>query len=279
MTDATPSQESATPKANISLDAHGKKGTEEEQPESQGLNAEDGESSTTLAPRILVVLWLLVLTGPLLILGDNSIRKLESLSTNETTQTWSTRPGVLLLVGPEAFVYDSERELLTHRGPVTKTQQEELRALIQFADSVTEAQRSEIRATYELAVDKLSFSSRLGATEILMWLLIVGGVFGALGSLARIYSNFLLVACYRGGKGFNLKKWWPYYVLLPALGFLMGLFVTVLLKANLLTVENQSPAGNLWWAGISIIVGFGAVDVSERLKSLGKAMFGTSKKV
>ena len=123
-----------------------------------------------------------------------------------------------------------------------------------------------------------SSKSRQWGAETLIWLLIVGGVCGATGALARIISNFLIVACYRAEKHqFDPKTWWPYYVLLVPLGFLMGLFVTVLVKSNLLFVENQSPSGNLWWAGLSIIVGFVALDVAERLKSLGKSFFGERK--
>ena len=108
-------------------------------------------------------------------------------------------------------------------------------------------------------------------------MLLVGGVFGAAGTVARMYGNFLQIACYERGRDFDLWIWWPYYVVLPVLGFIMGVFVTVLLKANLLSIENQSPSGNLWWAGISIIVGFGALDVSERIKAVGKGMFGSAK--
>lgn len=242
-------------------------------------NGGDGQTaSNSIKPRLFVVIWLIAVTIPLLICGKNSLQKLEGLSSQPVTQGWSAPAGVSVNVGPETFIFDAEKGMLQNRGPVTKAQQEELRGLINFADSVSQEDRSKIRASYILAVDRLSDISRSLTTDVLMWLLVVGGVFGAAGTLARVYGNFLTIACYRGGKGFDLKVWWPYYILLPILGFLMGIFVTVLLKANLLSVENQSPSGNLWWAGISIIVGFGALDVSERLKSLGQALFGTSKK-
>lgn len=243
------------------------------------------DASAPFWHRLLVVVWLLALTVPLFRIGNNSIRKLESLSTEAFTQPWRAPALVSLRVGPEAFTYDADKGVLTHRGPISKEQQEELRGLIQFAEpgdtgtpSIPAAERPAIKASFELAVDRLSFNSRAGATEILLWLLVVGGIFGASGSLARVYNSFLYVACYKGGRGFDLGTWWPYYVLLPALGFILGVFVTVLLKANLLTIEDQSPAGNLWWAGVSIIVGFGAIDVAERLKSVGRALFGSSKK-
>ena len=227
--------------------------------------------------RFWVVVFLIAWTVPLTYAGKYSIEKLEKRSTEESKQVWTAGTGVTLDVGPESFLYDADKHELIHRGLITKSQQEELRGLIQLSDSVPEAERSALKKAYGSVIDRLAYESRKKASDILMWLLLVGGVFGAAGTVARMYGNFLQIACYERGRDFDLWIWWPYYVVLPVLGFIMGVFVTVLLKANLLSIENQSPSGNLWWAGISIIVGFGALDVSERIKAVGKGMFGSAK--
>ena len=92
--------------------------------------------------RFWVVVFLIAWTVPLTYAGKYSIEKLEKRSTEESKQVWTAGTGVTLDVGPESFLYDADKHELIHRGLITKSQQEELRGLIQLSDSVPEAEPS-----------------------------------------------------------------------------------------------------------------------------------------
>ena len=101
--------------------------------------------------------------------------------------------------------------------------------------------------------------------------LVVGGIIGA---QTRSIWLFIRIACYQNR--LELKLWWPWYVLRPLLGFVLGAFVFVLAEADLLAMDlpgRQANGGAMWWLAVSFIVGFGTQEFVNRLRELTNTLF------
>ncbi|MGC3971058.1 MAG: hypothetical protein QM775_28090 [Pirellulales bacterium] len=176
---------------------------------------------------------------------------------------WKKPDGVSAPEGPSAFMYDPEKSQLVHFGAISDERKTELRGKINDVG-------------YQAAVDRLAFQSQATGKSALTWLLVLGGVSGLLGVQIRSLHDYVGHSCYVGT--LDIDRWWPWYVLRPALGFLLGFFIVVLIKTDLLAAaEAKTESGSLWWVGLAAIAGFGVDDVIRRLRLLSKTLFGTEK--
>jgi hypothetical protein len=84
--------------------------------------------------------------------------------------------------------------------------------------------------------------------------------------------SFVNMICYR--RSLDLELWWPYYVLRPPVGFLIGFTVVLLVKAELLFKgEVATASGSLWWAGIAFVAGFASSEFTEYLITMSRKFF------
>lgn len=225
--------------------------------------------------KVLLVIFLFVTTGALLWAGEWTLRHYDQLLTREVAVRWQTQGGAVLKAGPACFSYDEDKGSLIHKGPIDDALKKELLALI-VMDKVQQELRDEETKAYVEAIQTLACLSNAEAYRILLFLLLLSGIGGTIGVQIRSVSNFIGVACFKNE--LDLKRWWPWYILRPLLGFLFGMLIVVLVKANLfMGTETPAEQGDLWWLGIAVLVGFGASDFSERLRLLTQTLFGKNK--
>ena len=222
--------------------------------------------------KVLLVIFLFVTTGALLWAGEWTLRHYDQLLTREVAVRWKAHGGAVLKAGPACFSHDEDKGALIYKGPIDDAMKKELLALI-VMDNVPKELRDEEIKTYREAIQTLACLSNAEAYRILLFLLLLSGIGGTIGVQIRSVSNFIGVACFKNE--LDLKRWWPWYILRPLLGFLFGILIVILIKANLfMGTETPAEQGNLWWLGIAVLVGFGASDFSERLRLLTQTLFG-----
>ena len=83
------------------------------------------------------------------------------------------------------------------------------------------------------------------------------------------------IACYSGD--LDLVVWWPYYVIRPVTGFILGVILVSVVHGGYFTLGAGSPVSTLAWAGIAFLAGFGEQEFTQRLRQLTKTIFGESK--
>ncbi len=125
---------------------------------------------------------------------------------------------------------------------------------------------------YKNAIEELSFATQEVPKPSYLLTLLIGGLAAVLGVQIRSMHRFVLRACYV--QDFDLSVWWPWYVMRPVMGFLLGCAVVLLAEVNLLGIQTDNPS-LFFWIGLAIITGFGAPDVVDRLYLLSKTLFGT----
>jgi hypothetical protein len=126
---------------------------------------------------------------------------------------------------------------------------------------------------FRTAIDALTYQSLSDAGLYFMLLLIVAGLSGAVGVQVRATLNFVRICCVHNL--LDIRRWWPWYLLRPPLGFILGVLIVLLVQSEIFTPEGTStPEGTTWWIAIAFLVGFGAEDFSERLRLLSQTLFG-----
>jgi hypothetical protein len=90
----------------------------------------------------------------------------------------------------------------------------------------------------------------------------------------RSLTAFVGNACFKNT--LNLVIWWPYYVLRPFTGFILGIVVVVIVQGGFLAVGSTAPNGTLWWVAVPILAGFGDDEFTQKLRQLTKTLFGTT---
>lgn len=289
-----------------------KTGEDKQELDTAGSEATDGGSSithATLRQKITLSALLVVSTILMVAWGHVTLRDLESLTRAEVYVEWEFPEGLTLKPGPPSFRYDKKNNKLIHRGPISNEIKEELIKLarvgplgqVDDAMDKTPAQTNlEQRATkpegtnsasrtdgegepptpkhqdalgaYHDAIDELAFASAIMERGNLMLILLLGGIGGVIGVQLRSITNFIGVTCFK--QSLDVNRFWPWYAMRPFAGFLLGVLIVVLIKADLIGFENRGSDGSLWWLGMAILVGYGASDFTERLRLLTKTLFG-----
>ena len=130
-----------------------------------------------------------------------------------------------------------------------------------------------IYPAYSKAIDKLTFISNKASRIPFSLILIIGGISAVIGVQIRTMFDFVGRACYK--KNIELKVWWPWYVVRPFLGFLVGGVVIVFIEASILKSAINYNVSNLFLVGVTVLAGFGVTDVVDLLRKLSKKIFGT----
>lgn len=235
----------------------------------------DSVIPATFNEKIITVFCLFLVTIIVLYFGDQTLRLYDASLTTEYKIQWKVGPEVKMEPGPASFLVNWDQSELIHRGPINDSLKEELIALLNV-EGIPVQQAEAIKASYFRAIDTLAYNSNVNAYSVLILLLILAGLGGVVGVQIRSISNFVGVTCFKND--LDIKRWWPWYVLRPLLGFLFGILVVVLVKAKLfLGTDTQVGDESLWWLGLAILTGFGASDFGDRLRLLTQTLFGKNK--
>ncbi|HYK01023.1 MAG TPA: hypothetical protein VE974_04655 [Thermoanaerobaculia bacterium] len=216
-----------------------------------------------------MTIWLVVVLIVLLCFGATIVNDVEDLLTRENRVGWSKPAGVALRPGPPVFRYDAERRQLAHIGAIDARRKAELVALL-AVDAA--GARPEATAGYWEAIDELTYQSNRGLTGLLVRLLLLGGLSGALGTHLRSLTAFIGNACFKNK--LDLVVWWPYYVVRPFIGFIIGLVLVAIVQGGFFVVGRDSPAGTFTWIAVALLAGFGDDEFTQKLRQLTKALFG-----
>ncbi len=131
------------------------------------------------------------------------------------------------------------------------------------------------REVYEAAIDELAFSSAEQGTIPMRLILTLGALGGIFGALLRSLNDFVGTVCYTGE--FDLKKYWPMHLTRPFVGAILGCFTIILFNAGFLTSTGTQSTTSAWWSiAVAFLAGFSTLDVTERLRSTAKALFGSA---
>lgn len=177
---------------------------------------------------------------------------------------WENNTNYLLEAGPTWFAYKQKEDKLVTLRIIEDSTKAELLSLypkdrLGFDD-------------YKNAIEELSFATQEAPKPSYLLTLLIGGLAAVLGVQIRSIHRFVLRVCYV--KDFDLSIWWPWYVMRPVMGFLLGCAIVLLAEVNLLSIQTDNPS-LYFWIGLAILTGFGAPDVVDRLYMLSKTLFGT----
>ncbi|MFA6051311.1 MAG: hypothetical protein WC762_01840 [Methylobacter sp.] len=229
----------------------------------------DTQHPATIKQKIILAIWLTVVLAVLIGLLTLNIQSVDNYLHRQNRVPWEGTHFVSLKPGPPVFRYDNERKELVYIGVIDAKMKLELLALFP-TDTNIETQVA--GASYAAAIDKLAFESNEGLSGLMIGLLCLGGLSGALGSHLRSQTAFVGNACFKNN--LDLVQWWPYYVVRPFTGFILGIVVVVIVQAGFFSVGNGIPAGTLWWAAVAILAGYGDDEFTQKLRQLTKTLFG-----
>jgi hypothetical protein len=228
--------------------------------------------------------------------------KIQDITSQEFTVSWQQPQGTVLSAGPSSFWYDIDQHKLHHLGIIDDAAKDELVKLLIIVDDLSQetpvvpegeepaetgdtvAEQAQVAKgdtkmleTYKNAVSELAYQSNKVSRYYLVWLFLIAGVSGMIGVQARAIGNFIKIACF--SNVLDLRRFWPWYVMRPALGFILGATIVLLVESSLFVPgEGTGPRGTLWWLAIAFVVGFGADDFTGRLRLLSQTLFGKSTK-
>lgn len=227
----------------------------------------------TVFQKIAVTIFLMVTTTILVFVWAHYLKQVEGSLQNETRVAWVAPPYVSLRPGPPSFWYDRNGKSLVYKGIIDKQQKEEMVVLLKTDDKGVS---KEAITAYWAALDMMTYLSRKSLFQFIQSLIMLGGISGVLGVQLRSLTNFVGNACFKNE--LDLRRWWPWYVVRPFSGFILGMLVVVIIQAGLFKPGETVPFSTLWWAGMAILAGFGADDFSHRLRLLTQTLFGQSGK-
>lgn len=213
------------------------------------------------------LLW--IITIVVVVVWFSVLKRIQAQLTTEHSVAWKMPADAILNPGPPAFSYDSASNVLAYKGVMDVPTKQQLIGL--FVPGTTNYSSAATQA-YRDAINRLAYGANDAGGGTVSLLLMLGGWSATLGVLFRLMLSFVNVVCYR--KDLDLELWWPYYVLRPPVGFLIGFTVVLLVKAELaFKGEEVAAAGSLWWAGIAFIAGFGASEFTEWLITISRTLF------
>lgn len=177
---------------------------------------------------------------------------------------------------PSFFLDDGKPAELVNRGAIDEAEKVKLLGLLSI-DGESVSAPDPRGASYWNAVDRLAFESNDSQVQVTLWILLAGGLTGALGAMARSIGNFVGNASYKPDRdAFDIGRWWPLYGMRPFEGFVLGTVLVLIVQAGLLAVDRPASPSILWWLALAFLAGSGSSEFNVRLRAITKAIFGES---
>jgi hypothetical protein len=181
---------------------------------------------------------------------------------------WKNSDTIQIKSGPNWFFYDCKADSLKSIKRIGEADKTHLLSL-----ASTDKGKCE---TYNNAIDHLAFVSNIENEKNYLLILLLAGICGAIGVQLRSINNFIGVACF--GKNFDFSIWWPWYILRPFIGFLIGAILFILIDGKFYGTENPDGISCSGIIAITILAGFGSEDFLDLLRKISKRIFGTDEK-
>lgn len=216
----------------------------------------------------LLFLWLVLTSLPALWIADGSIRRVQAALV-APIQTKVGDLGELPLSGSSInLLYDKTNGNLRYAGLVDEEAKKSLVDVVRDVPSNLKDKKQ----IYLMAVDKMAFDSSQKQGDLTLLLLMFGGIAGVLGVQLRSIVNFVGHACFKND--LNPAQWWPYYVIRPLTGFILGLALIAIVQSGFISLPTVAARRVLWWAALAFLAGFGEEEFTQRLRSVSKSIFG-----
>ncbi len=213
---------------------------------------------------VLYMTWYILLFTVLIVAAFVHFYRLSEAKQVLEVVSWNNEKQQSLRSGPVWFGYDEQARLLKVKGVIDDTVKMQLLKLYPSDSSGY--------ASYQSAIDLLAFKTQTSANKPpYLLVLVLGGLAAMIGVQIRTIYHFLDHACYK--RDFDAKIWWPWYVVRPWVGFLLGAALILLAEVNLFSVANAQYS-QIFWIGFSILAGFSTPDVIRRLGKASEAIFG-----
>jgi len=231
-----------------------------------------GGTKVDLWETIIVVSALAVTTIGALGIWFYAVKRFDKDSRVEITIAWTRPAEFRLQPGPPHFWYDDEKKQLRHLGLVDDDLKTQLIALTgKIADGNQTLQ--EAAAGYIEAINQLAYQSEMKAAGLFAFSLLLGGLSGLLGVQLRSVTNFVAVRCLKPEK-WDFPRWWPWYVMRPVAGFLLGVVLILVVEGGLIEAGELTSANLSWRLGVAFLAGFGSTDFTDRLRLVAQTLFG-----
>jgi len=253
-------------------------------------NRREAFTPATTAQSIGLTALLIVATIILVVAWLGAFRQYQGVLSEEIRVSWKQPDGYTLRPGPKTFRYDPDTEQLIHAGPIDDARKKILAALLTRLEgegeraaadhsgtavgSPPEPAVSREQGAYWAAIDQLAYDSNRKSAPVFGWLLVLAGLSGVLGVQIRSIISFVGISCFKNT--LDVRRWWPWYLLRPLQGFMLGLLAVLVIQAGLFVPEGGIVPETHWWLAISMLVGFGAEDFTQRLRLVSQALFGKS---
>lgn len=223
----------------------------------------------SLIQKIILVALLIISGLILLYYWFDAFQELESRLQKEYGVKWTAPARLILKPGPPTFFYDATSHELKHIGSIDSKRKEELLALVETKG--TGAPSAGVQSYWE-AIDRLAYTSNDILRDLIVRLVVLGTLTGALGVQFRSMVNFIGVTCYK--KSLDVPGWWPYYVLRPVIGAILGAVSVLIVEAGMFETGGASPSAPIWRISLAFLAGFGSDEFTQRLRSLTQTLFG-----
>ncbi len=223
--------------------------------------------------RILLGISVFGLAVAFLVLWLALFNRVQAELDTEHRVAWKPDAGLFLAPGPASFYFDSKKHQLVVRGAIADSEKQDLTKLLS-KDSGSVFLPDPVGKSYWEALDELAYQSNRRGGHLGLLLLVLGGLSGLLGVQLRSVINFIGVTCYQNK--LDVVRWWPYYALRPAIGFVFGLLAILLIRVGLFEPGTPTTDTVNWGFVVGILAGFGASEFADRLRLLTKTLFGES---
>jgi len=180
---------------------------------------------------------------------------------------WSNPANVELASYPPWFLYDKKDKQIKTRVVLDEKMSFELEKIYPLSADSTHF--SEFRQ----AISKLAFISTDMKGSYYWLLLLVSGLASVVGVLIREILDLIRHYCYE--KDLDFKTWWPWYLLRPLVGFMIGVML-ILFSGTDLLINSAGDSSETYLIAIAIIAGISVEDVMFRIRKVSQVLFGNS---
>jgi len=177
-------------------------------------------------------------------------------------------PGNVNLAGyPSWFLYDDSLNQISTRKMIDDASK------LDIVNAYPWAADSTNFTVFRQAVDKLAFESSGMMGRNFWLLLLVSGLASVVGVFIREILDLIRHHCY--DKDLDFRIWWPWYVLRPLVGFMVGVMIVLFSGSNLL-IDTSGNNSETYLVAIAVIAGISVEDVMFKLRKVSQVLFGNS---
>lgn len=227
---------------------------------------------SSLKSMLFFAFLLITITSASLYAGFVTIQKIQELLSTEFSVFWKMPSYTELKSGSILLHYHQSNNSIKHIGPISQVEKEKILTLI-TSSSKKEQDNKKAVQEFTSAIDELTYQSNLKNREISGLTLLLGGIIGLIGAMVRSMNNFIGVACFK--RELNLTVWWPWYILRPFIGVVLGSLIITMSQSNFFFSSEAVAKNIFWWASASFIAGFGSSDFLEKLRLISQTFFGS----